>query len=671
MIDAIARVGTLVLAESLPEGFREYAGVLPADRQALGALIESPGASQTLVLVFEYDHPHFLTHYVEDCHNDKPLRYLYRHGPPNGPLALPYGQITGRLKDGERAAGELVKVVKNRLVGWASGFQKEAERYRGTLSEPEIAWLLELAQEIENRQHELSKVVDQVQSNTPTKINLFLSLAFREAERDLPDLTLGDCSLPFARLFLARNRTRVLGDHERQAICSLCGESGPVSTRGSDLFPFATFDQPTYVAGGMIRKDAWRSFALCANCYQAADQGRRYVETNLTRRVGVGRSSLSHWIVPSLMRPASATDDERDLIPLLRRQTGVGRKLSTAERKVLLANEDDLLYDLRELSDYISLSLVFIEKLKARERILLTIDDVLPSRLRHLFLIKDQVDRRAHQLGYLPEQWEFTLSRHLFQLCEINRGGDKSDLRRPEFLAILDHMFRGVPLEASYLANIFVGPLRTSFVAWRSESNSDTANEQKFRDSTRAAWLTWHFLDGLGIIQQREESDRMSSLGPDLMRPSGPYFEWLEEFFAASPRTFRGDAARVAFLLGGLTDSVREVQLKRLESAPFGKYLKSLKMEQRDLLELLPKITQKLTEYEEYKGRNRQILEAASYYTIRAGLESWSLTSAEINLIFGMGMNLGFLIRRGPGKTGDGTTDPSDSPAHNSDNDSK
>src|SRR5450759_4475278 len=78
-----------------------------------------------------------------------------------------------------------------------------------------------------------------------------------------------------------------------------------------------------------------------------------------------------------------------------------------------------------------------------------------------------------------------------------------------------------------------------------------------------------------------------------------------------------------------------------------------LRMEQRDLLDLVPRITQKLTEYDAYSGRNRQMLEAVSFYLARAGIGPWPHTSAEINLRFSMGMNLGFVVRRGPGKITD------------------
>ncbi|MGH2459341.1 MAG: TM1802 family CRISPR-associated protein, partial [Chloroflexota bacterium] len=355
--------------------------------------------------------------------------------------------------------------------------------------------------------------------------------------------------------------------------------------------------------------------------------------------------------VPSRLNPNTDGDDARDLLALLARPRDAGTNLTKAERRVLLAGEDDLFGRLQELPDHLTFSLTFVEKAKARERILLTVDDVLPSRLRRLFEAKARVEKRGHEGGYLRDEWEFTLYRHLFPLCEVDRGGGKVALRRPDFLAILDHVFRGAPVQASYLANTFIGPLRTRFVAWRGEQGDDRDSEFAFRSIVQGAWLTWHFLDDLEIISEEGTLAEMTMSSSDHPRLSGPYFEWLEEFFAEGARTFRSDAAKVAFLLGSLADSVREVQLANLKAAPFAKYLKSLRMEQGDLLDLLPRITQKLTEYDEYRGRNRQMLEAVSYYLTRAGIEAWPMTSAEINLIFGMGMNLGYLVRRGPGKT--------------------
>lgn len=654
MIDAIARIGALTLAESMPKGLEQFRDLSPADRAALGSLIEPPRADKVLVLVFERNRPRYVRYHVEDCRDEDPLRYLYRSGPPNGPLALPYGFLTEKLKDKDRAAGKLVKTVRNRLVGWANAIREERDRYRAVLSDAEIAWLQDIAAEIDAQQRTLSNVVDEIQDKSSAKTRLFLTLAFADDDDLLP---LGAPSLPFARLFLARSRARLFESKERLGTCSLCGRETQVSPKlGSDIFAFATFDQPTYVAGGLDRDAAWRSFPLCADCYYQADRGRRYTEAHLTRRIGTGSSALSYWVVPSLLSSSTTPEASREILDLLARQSGAGHRLSASERRVLLDNENDLLFELKELRDYISFSLIFVERVQARERILLTVDDILPSRLRRLFEIKTDLEKRAHDLGYLRPEWEFTLSRHLLPLCEVDRGGNKTELRRPDFLAILDHLFRGVPLEASYLADVFVGPLRTRFVAWRAERSDDQENERRFRDAARASWLIWDFLDRLDIIRHEGEPDHMNVTSVDQLRPSGPYFAWLEDFFDHSPRSFQHDAAKVAFLLGSLSDSVREVQLQNLQSAPFTKYLKSLKMEQRDLLELLPRITQKLTEYDAYRGRNRQMLEAASYYLTRAGIDPWPLTAAEINLLFSMGMNLGFLIRRGPEKSNDSKT---------------
>lgn len=659
MIEAIAKLGTLTLAGSLPAGLSQYHDLSGSERDELGALVEPPGADKVIVLVFDRDPPKFRGHHLEDCKNNEPLHYLYRSGPPNGPLALPYGQVTGRLSDKEREAGKsIVKIVKNRLVGWANALTKEADGYRELLGSGNVAWLKALAKEIDAKQQELSDVVEHVLGTTPGKVRLFLTLAFRDGESDLH---LGDPSLPFARLFLARSRARMFEGEERIGTCSLCGAEAAVSPKfGSDIFPFATFDQPTYIAGGMRQRDAWRSFALCSDCYRAAGQGRRFTEAHLTRRFGAGASALTYWAVPSLLNPNTEEESASEVLGTLKHQEDAGgtARLTARERKVLLTNEDDLLDQLKELNDYVSFSLIFVEKQKARERILLTVDDVLPSRLRRLFAVKTEIEARNYNLGYLPDGWEFTLYRHLSPLCEVDRGGGKTELRRADFLAILDHIFRGVPLEAPFLANIFAGPLRTRFVAWGGELPDE--NQKKFRAITQAAWLTWHFLDGLDLMLEKETLMMADAPTSSATRPTGTYFEWLEGFFDASARTFQSDAARVAFLLGSLSDRVRGVQLDRLNgSAPFAKYFKSLKMDQSDLLELLPRITTKLTEYDALDVRNRQMLEAVSFYLTRAGIESWQLTSAQINVLFSMGMNLGFIVRRGPGKAeGPNGTDP-------------
>jgi len=648
MIDAIARLGALVLAESLPEGLERYTGLSVAEREQLGSLVQAPGADQTLVLEFDLDAPRFRGHHLEECKREDPLLYLYREGPTKGPLALPYGQVTERLTGEERAAGGIVKTVSNRLVGWAKAFKGEMSRYSGQLGDDEIAWLGKLADEIAARQADLSQVVDQVQTATPAKTRLFLSLAFVQGDEVLH---LGSPRLPFARLFLLRTHARGFEGAERTAVCSLCGQSAAVSSKiGSDVFKFATFDQPAYVAGGLERREAWRSFAICANCHRLADQGLNFVKKHLTQRLGSDKSALSYWVVPSLLNPDSNTERARSLIEPLVELKGVGRQMSRAESRLLFSNEEDLLFYLQELGDHVVLSLNFVETDQSRERILLSIDDVLPSRLRRLFSAKWEVEGRAHAEGSLRAEWEFTLYRHLFPLCQVDHGGKSVDLRKSDFLAILDHAFRGVAMEPGYLANVFIGPVRTRFVAWRSEGGDDEENEWRFKDSALAAWLTWHFLDNLGTISNREEAETVA-VGPWAgAYPSGRHYEWLEEFFARSPGTFQQDSAKVALLLGTLSEMVRQVQMKHLGSAPFAKQLKSLRMERRDLLDLLPRVTQKLAEYGEYRGSNRRLLEAASYYLTRAGTGAWPITSPEINLYFSMGMNLSFIISRGPGK---------------------
>jgi len=64
-------------------------------------------------------------------------------------------------------------------------------------------------------------------------------------------------------------------------------------------------------------------------------------------------------------------------------------------------------------------------------------------------------------------------------------------------------------------------------------------------------------------------------------------------------------------------------------------------MNQKDIIGLLPKVQNKLDEYEYFKKRfkQKQILEAASYYLLEAG-DKWKLSGDETNFFFACGMNL-------------------------------
>jgi CRISPR-associated protein Csh1 len=69
------------------------------------------------------------------------------------------------------------------------------------------------------------------------------------------------------------------------------------------------------------------------------------------------------------------------------------------------------------------------------------------------------------------------------------------------------------------------------------------------------------------------------------------------------------------------------------------KKLKSLKMDDRDIKALLPKVQNKLEEYDSFDKGKRLIATEASKYLLEAS-EGWRMSVDEINFYFACGMNM-------------------------------
>ena len=113
----------------------------------------------------------------------------------------------------------------------------------------------------------------------------------------------------------------------------------------------------------------------------------------------------------------------------------------------------------------------------------------------------------------------------------------------------------------------------------------------------------------------------------------------FEEFFAGLSPMLSTPAARGIFLLGVLTELLLNVQFAKRGSKPFLKQLKGLRLTEKDIRGLLPKVQNKLTEYESFDKGKRQLAEDISTYLLQSG-ESWDLSIDEINFYFAAGMNL-------------------------------
>ena len=112
----------------------------------------------------------------------------------------------------------------------------------------------------------------------------------------------------------------------------------------------------------------------------------------------------------------------------------------------------------------------------------------------------------------------------------------------------------------------------------------------------------------------------------------------LEEFLDSLP-TLNSSLKKGLFLLGALSERLLRVQGQERGSAPFWKSLKSLKMNATDLQGLLPKVRNKLEEYDRFGSGERTLFEKASVYLAQEPTP-WRLSVDELNFYFALGMGL-------------------------------
>lgn len=117
--------------------------------------------------------------------------------------------------------------------------------------------------------------------------------------------------------------------------------------------------------------------------------------------------------------------------------------------------------------------------------------------------------------------------------------------------------------------------------------------------------------------------------------------ESAERFFSQYEDFFITPIHKSIFLLGALTKKLLNIQYQERNSTPFRKNLKGLRMNEKDFKGLLPKVINKLEEYN--KNYYKSLESLISEYFIEAGI-NYKINTEELNFYFVLGMSLDEVI---------------------------
>ena len=403
-----------------------------------------------------------------------------------------------------------------------------------------------------------------------------------------------------------------------QGRCAVCGEEKGIS---GDISPFKfyTIDKPGYVVGGFDKARAYKAFPLCYDCRDLIQRGRQHVEANLTFAFA---PRIRYLLIPDFIFGTDAV--RRDVLDILteERQQRKQRLHTLAHREFrrITTDEEDILELLGEERDMMTFHFLFMTRQQGRESIDLYIQDVYPSRLQALFAAKERVDAflRFPREDGTWQNYDFTYATMYRFLSKADPSKRDPDLLR-HFYDLVDRTFRAAPVPEGYFIPFLMTQIRYDVVT------PDRRDAGWYRPTIRDALATLLFVQ---FTTQKEVP--MSDKRP----------ETLETFLGSLP-ALDSSLEKGIFLLGALTERLLRVQGQERGSAPFWKALKGLKMNATDLQGLLPKVRNKLEEYDRFRGGEATLFQKAADYLAQVPPAAWKRHNVdELNFYFALGMGL-------------------------------
>ena len=612
MIEALATLGQYSIAQR--EG---------TDESHLQTLVDDPKTStrykHVLFVTFDAAIDYSFTGVeYEEYSKEKICEYLYKKGAPNGPDVTPTARVAAKIE----------KTFDNKIVKW---FENALDDDLVRQDQTNYAFLLRLYDAIE-RDHdrilvELTTKFDAIDKKDRVIISILI-------ENDPIGRYVGDFPI-FRQIVSEKGVEAYYKRYGFESVaydqaCSVCKTVTPEVYGFASTFAFYNVDKPGFVSSGFDQSKAWKNYPVCERCALILEEGRKFLERDFAFRM----YNLNYFIIP---KPLFDRDSGEVIKKFLYYKRDF-RSLSPKNKRMVDAREDDILNYLSEQHNFFNNNFLFYEKSNAAFRILLYIEDVLPSHIRRMFEAKAVVDEKSvfKAAGKDGESllFDFRAVNHFFW------GSDK----RKHFLEVIDSIFTSRHVDYSFLIRSIINKIR-----------DDYARGTYTKYSTLRGIQLLLFLHEMDLLKRYEGDGPMKETTIFDVDDSNPVVDAVNTLFDEFPDFFGTDAKRAVFLEGVLTEKLLRVQyVERGGATPFKSKLNSLNLDERLLKKLLPQIQNKFQEYG--KDYYRTLEKLLAEHMVKAGT-NWKMTPDEISFYFVMGMNLSDYVKGSPAASVEGDTD--------------
>jgi len=412
-------------------------------------------------------------------------------------------------------------------------------------------------------------------------------------------------------------------------ICSICKIKcqevyGFVST-----YSFYNVDKPGFVSGGFNREYAWKNYPVCLKCALTLEEGKQFIENHFDNFKFYG---VRYCIIPKLIQK-SQNQDIFKRISEFRQDIQKNFKINQEHENLLSSTEVEILEILSQQENYFNNNFLFYETSNSAFRILLYIEDIVPSRIRTLFDAKRSVDKKEifQNFDGKGKRLSFTFG-HVRQF--LSSGLDQDFTKY--FLETTNKIFTNRKIDYIFLLHAIAQTIQKEF-----------ADGKPTRLLSFQGLQLLDYLNYLKLLELNKGGSKMNEKqsGTILDEITSPIDEKIERIFNEFPDFFNGPAKKAVFLQGLLTESLLNTQRSERNvergSEPFRNKLRGLKLDEQLVKRLLPEIQNKLEEY----GKNYypKLEEQISKFMILAG-NDWKISKDEISFYYVLGMDLSYSV---------------------------
>ena len=551
---------------------------------------------------------HYIGVRVREYDSRDIYRYMYKPGSPNGCDLSPTAKLTNPEK-----------TIPNKIIKRVG---EVAQSNLGKSFDEQTALVNSMLIVLEGNQELIIKDIEQIHKNKDKDVNFFVTISLID---DGEELFPGDIPI-FQYIFIQDSLRglyyRTTGNMDTRVesgACSVCQQTGIETYGFASPFSFYTIDKPGYISGGFYKDMVSYNYPVCKSCSIWLLMGKKYLEENLT----FNAFGKSLYIIPKTFNNK-----------LLSRALGYLSRLNDTEtftqfREHYLEKEDRLFKYTGDMEEGCTFNFVFFREKNSSFRILLDLNDVLPSRLNTVFRALDDINIADFFSKFpISSQSELSIKINFSWLNGIleNVGSDRY------FLELFGSIISDKKIDYHFLMKFVSQELINTF-------NGNGKISFKLYTIISYGFLTFlHNLDLLNYNRKGEGSMNQPSRNVYDILEYKSRKDAFEAFFNDHKGFFDKPEKKAMFMIGYLTQKLLNIQMGKYDgNTPFQSRLKGLKLSKRDISRLYHEITSKLDEY----GNNIYKQErgiCAEYFVQTA--EKWDILNEDISFFIALGMNM-------------------------------